>query len=197
MKLRMAENSLFAILMRSPWWISIAIAAGLIITALAALPPAWRFYGAFVAAPFIVIGSIAGYRQLRVPSAAKVGRTVDAVRAMSWSDFASGVEAALRAEGYEVKRVDRGEVDFEARRGGRTTLVGCKRFKVLRTGIRPLTDLHATRVAREADDAIYVAAGEFTQQARTFAQAHRIRLVQNADLVAWFPATARGRLKPA
>ena len=27
MKLRMSENSLFAVLLRSPWWISFAIAA--------------------------------------------------------------------------------------------------------------------------------------------------------------------------
>lgn len=191
MNFKMAENSLFAILMRSPWWLSFAIAAALVVVAAAALPPAWAFYGAFVAAPFLVIGSIAAYRQFQAPSAAKVERTLDAVRQMSWNDFAAGVEAALRTEGYEVRRIDRGEVDFEARKGQRTSLVGCKRFKVSRTGIKPLADLHAARVAREADDAIYVASGEFTDQARAFAQSHRIRLVQNADLVAWFPVTAR------
>jgi len=193
----MAENSLFAILMRSPWWISFAIAAGVVVLAAVALPPAWLFYGAFAALPFIVVGGIAAYRQFRIPSAAKVERTLDAVRAMTWSDFSASVESALRAEGYEVLRVDRGEVDFEATRSGRKTLVGCKRFKVARIGIRPLSDLHAACVAREADDAIYVAAGDFTDQARTFAQAHRIRLVQQADLVAWFPPTQRSRLKVA
>lgn len=196
LKLKMAENSLFAILMRSSWWISFAIAAGVIVVAVAALPPAWVFYGAFAALPFLVVGSIAAYRQFRVPSAAKVERTLDAVRAMSWNEFATGVEAALRAEGYDVTRVDRGEVDFEARKSQRSTLVGCKRFKVARTGIRPLADLHAACVARDADDAIYVAAGDFTVQARTFAHAHRIRLVQNADLVAWFPPAPRNRRRP-
>jgi restriction system protein len=196
-KLKMAENSLFAILMRSPWWISFAIAVGVVVVAIAALPPEWMFYGAFAAMPFVVVGGIAAYRQFRLPSAAKVERTIDAVRAMSWNEFAAGVEAALRAEGYEVTRVGRGEVDFEARKSQRTTLVGCKRFKVARTGIRPLTDLHAACVARDADDAIYVAAGDFTDQARAFAQSHRIRLVQNADLVAWFPPAPRSRLKTA
>ena len=59
MKLKMAENSLFAILMRSPWWMSFGIAAGLVALALAALPPAWTYYGVFVAAPFVVTGAIA------------------------------------------------------------------------------------------------------------------------------------------
>ena len=197
MKLKMAENSLFAILLRSPWWISFGIAAGLAVLVVATLPPAWTYYGLFVAAPFLVIGSIAGSRQLRAPSAARVEQTLGAIREMSWSEFAAGVEAALRAEGYEVTRVDRGEVDFEVRRASRRTLVGCKRFKVARTGIKPLQDLHAATVAREADDAVYVASGEVTEQARQFASSHRIRIVHGADLVAWFPPSRRGRLRLA
>ena len=51
--------------------------------------------------------------------------------------------------------------------------------------------------AREADDAIYVAAGEVTDQAKQFAARNRIRLVQGADLVAWFPASRRSRLRLA
>jgi restriction system protein len=193
----MAENSLFAILMRSPWWMSFGIAAGLIGLAAAALPPAWTFYGMFVAAPFLVTGSIAAWRQFRSPSAARIDETMNAIRAMSWSEFAAAVESALRAEGFAVTRINRGEADFEARKASRTTLVGCKRFKVARTGMKPLQDLHAAMSAREADEAIYVAAGEFTDQAREFAGRNRIRLVQGADLVAWFPASRRSRLRPA
>src|SRR5688572_10382680 len=139
-KLKMAENSLFAILLRSPWWISFGIAAGLAVVVVATLPPAWTYYALFVAAPFVVIGIIAASRQLRAPSAARVEQTLAAIREMSWNEFAAGVEAALRAEGYEVTRVDRGETDFEARKASRRTLVGCKRFKVARTGIKPLQD---------------------------------------------------------
>ena len=197
MKLKMAENSLFAILMRSPWWMSFGIAAGLVGLAAAALPPAWTFYGMFAAAPFVVTGTIAGMRQFRAPSAVRVEETLSAIRVMSSTDFAAAVASALRAEGFEVTRVDRGEADFEARKASRTTLVGCKRFKVARTGIKPLQDLHAAMNAREADDAIYVTAGELTDQAAQFAARNRIRVVRCADLVAWFPATRRARLRTA
>jgi len=196
-KFKMAENSLFAILMRSPWWMSFGIAAGLVALAVVALPSAWTYYGMFVAAPFIVTGAIAAARQFRSPSAARIDETMNAVRAMSWKDFAGAVESALRAEGFDVTRSNRAEADFEARKASRTTLVGCKRFKVARTGIKPLQDLHAAVNSREADDAIYVAAGEVTDQARQFAAQNRIRLVQGADLVAWFPASRRSRLRPA
>ncbi len=197
MKLKMAENSLFAILMRSPWWMSFGIATGIVAIAAASLPPAWMVYGMFVAAPFVVTGAFAAWRQFRSPSAVRVDATLNAIRAMSWNEFAGAVESALRAEGFEVTRIHRSESDFEARKASRTTLVGCKRFKVARTGIKPLQELHAAMSTREADDAIYVAVGEVTDQARQFAARSRIRLVQGAELVTWFPAPRRGWLRAA
>ncbi|MBS1216539.1 MAG: restriction endonuclease, partial [Proteobacteria bacterium] len=78
MKLKMHENSLFAILLRSPWWISVAIAAGIVIVARFFLPDAYAF---FVGLPFFVIGVMAGWKQLRAPSASRVAETLESVRA--------------------------------------------------------------------------------------------------------------------
>ena len=189
MKLRMAENSLFAILLRSQWWISLAIALVIGVGAVAVLPDAWKAYGAFAGAPFLVIAAIAGWRQLRAPSAAKIERTLADVRAMTAPQFAQTIEKRLRAEGFEVTPVTQGEVDFEARRASRLTLVGCRRFKVARAGIRPLQELEAAMQALEADDALYFAAGEMTEQARQFASRSRIRVLQGADLGAWLSAS--------
>ncbi|MBN8509743.1 MAG: restriction endonuclease, partial [Burkholderiales bacterium] len=69
MKLRMAENSLFAILLRSPWWVSLAIAAALALLARLLLPERFVAVGAFGAGfPFVVIAAIAAWRRLRAPS---------------------------------------------------------------------------------------------------------------------------------
>ena len=38
MKFEMAQNSLFAILLRSSWWISALVAAGIVLLSLIALP---------------------------------------------------------------------------------------------------------------------------------------------------------------
>jgi restriction system protein len=46
LKIRMAKNSLFAVLLRSPWWISAAIAVVLAVLALALLPADYRVVGA-------------------------------------------------------------------------------------------------------------------------------------------------------
>src|SRR3954471_23060190 len=70
-RLRMADNSLFAILLRAPWWTSFLVAAGVVASLRLVVPTA---YAIFFALPFMVIGGIAGWRQLRAPSAAAVER---------------------------------------------------------------------------------------------------------------------------
>ena len=60
---------------------------------------------------------------------------------------------------------------------GRLTLVVCRRWKAASTGVEPLRELQAAGRAREAQELVYVAAGDITEQARGFAQANGIRLV--------------------
>jgi len=38
MKLKMSDNSLFAVLLRSPWWISLLVVAGFTLLSFALLP---------------------------------------------------------------------------------------------------------------------------------------------------------------
>jgi len=188
MKFRMHENSLFAILLRSPWWISIAIAAGITTLAAIFVPPA---YAVIASLPFLVIGGIAGWGQLRAPSAARLERTLEAVRAMSWNDFSGALEEAFRRDGYAVSRVAGAAADFEMTKAGRTALVSCKRWKAARTGVEPLRDLDAARRAREAHECIYVATGEFTDGARTFANEKKIRVLHVAELAKLLPRAGR------
>ena len=58
MKFRMAENSLFAVLLRSRWWISLLIAIGFVGVVQALLPPEYRLVGSMGAFPFFVIAGI-------------------------------------------------------------------------------------------------------------------------------------------
>jgi restriction system protein len=178
----MAPNSLFAILLRSSWWISVLVAAGIVLLSYAALPPKYFIFGAVGALPFLVIGSIALWRQLQRPSPARIASTVAAVSAMNWKDFSGRLEAAFRREGYEVARIEAAGADFEMKKAGRKTLVHCKRWKASRTGIEPLRELLAARDLREADEIVFVAAGQVTDQAARFIAEKRIRLMQGEDL---------------
>jgi len=179
MKFEMNKNSLFAVLLRSPWWISFVIAAGVVAAARFVLPEIYAF---FVALPFLAIGSYAAWQQLRAPSTAKVAKTLAALRAMGWEDFASAVSEAFRRDGYTVSRLDGREADFELVKAGRVSLVGCKRWKVMRTGIEPLRELHLARRKREAHECIYIAAGEITDNALKFSAQNNVRLLHGAEL---------------
>lgn len=191
MKFRMHEKSLFAVLLRSPWWISFLISLGITGLAKVIMPSIPIGYAIAAALPFLGIGTLAAWRQLRAPSAGRVARTLEAVRAMSWPDFASAIEDAFRKDGYNVSRIDGAAADFEVTKAGRTALVACKRWKVARTGVEPLRDLHAVKDAREANDCIYVATGEITDGARKFALEKRIRLVDGMELAKLLPRAGR------
>ena len=182
MKLEMARNSIFATLLRSPWWMSVIVAAGVAVVARLLLPEAYMWYGVSGALPFLGIAIASAWQQRHAPSAARVIDTLAAVRAMPWSDFSSAIEDAFRREGYVVRRLDGVQADFEISAGSRTSLVSCKRWKVARAGIEPLRALHAAKGARDMPDWIYVAAGEITDNARKFAGEQKIRLIEGAEL---------------
>jgi restriction system protein len=188
MKFPMAKNSLFAILLRSPWWMSILIAAGIVAAARLVVPEVYAF---FAALPFIVIGGVVGWRQLRAPSAARVADTLAAVRAMSWGDFSGALADALRDDGYTVSRLTGAAADFELAKAGRISLLGCKRWKAAHTGVDPLRELDEAKRAREAHECIYVASGEITVAARTFAGERNIRLIHGAELAKLLPRVRR------
>lgn len=183
----MNKNSLFAVLLRSPWWISIAVAAGIFVLAKSLLPEAYAPYGIFASLPFIVIGNYAAWQQFRAPSAEQISATLESLRALSWDEFSSALESAFRRDGYGVTRLNGAGADLELTKAGRVSLVGCKRWKVARAGIEPLKELDAARHAREARECIYVAAGEITDNARAFAAEKNIRLLHDAELAKLLP----------
>jgi restriction system protein len=178
----MAPNSLFAILLRSSWWISVLVAAAIVALSAIGLPKKYFIFGAIGALPFLVIGGIALWRQLQRPSQARVTQTVAAVNAMTWKDFSSKLEAAFRRDGYEVARVEATGADFEMRKAGRKTLVNAKRWKASRTGVEPLRELLSARDSREADEIVFIAAGQVSEQAARLIAEKRIRLMQGEDL---------------
>lgn len=184
MKWRPKENSAFAVLARSPWWVSLLISVGIFMLARQFVPDA---YALVVPLPFYVTCGIAAWRQLRTPSTARVARTIEALRALSADDFARALEGAYRREGYEVARLDGRHADLEMKKAGRTTLVAYRRWKAQRTGIEPLRELEAAQRSREASECVYVAAGEITDTARAFAKEKSIRLVGDAELARLLP----------
>lgn len=182
MKLRMADKSLFAVLLRSPWWVSFLVALALAAVLAAVLPSAYRAVGVLSALPFAVIAAIAAWRQAKLPSGARVLATQQAVSAMAWPEFAQLLEQAFVQGGYSVQRGAREGVDFEIERQGRKMLVCARRWKAASTGVEPLRTLQTAREESGVADALYIALGELTSTARPFAAQHRIAIWHAGEL---------------
>lgn len=182
MKFQMAKNSMFAVLLRSPWWISAALAAVLGLLGLALLPKSFGGIGAFVGLPFAIIAVLAARRQWHLPSAARIEQTQQAVTAMPWPAFAALLEQAFRRDGFTVERSKTGAIDFELERKGRRMLVSARRWKTARTGLEDLRALQTAREAAEAPDALYIGLGPLTDNARPFAARNNIAIWQASDL---------------
>ena len=194
MQWTMNENSLFAILLRSSFVWSFGIAAVMIAVMVAVLPEAYRVVGIVSGLPFIAIGCMSLWRQLRSPSQARIAKTAEAVRAMSWSEFRTAISDAYRREGYDVRTIE-GAADLELRKEWRRALVSCKRWKVGRTGVEPLRDLVKAKEAHEAHECMYVAVGDISDNAREFAKKNAVALIGPAELARIMPQ--RGSRKAA
>ena len=170
MKFKMAENSIFAHLLRSPWWISFLIAAGFCLLCFALLPKALVGYGVMGAFPFVVIGFMALKRQWGKPTSAAVEAEVARMASLNWRDFSAELEAKFVKQGFQVTRLKDGAADFKLEKSGHVTLVAAKRYKAATHGVEALQALVNQQEAQGADAAMHVCLGTVTEQARKFAK---------------------------
>ena len=201
------RETLFSMLLRSSWWVSIAIGAGvfalssmlvpLIFGLLGGRPNSSQvvFLATFAALPFIGIACYTGWKALRAPSVRSVGDVLGRLRGMPTENFAAIIEEAYRRAGYSVSTVADGAADLELRKNGRATVVSWKRWKVAQTGMGPLRDLYEAKRRRDAHEAFYIAAGEFSSKARQFAGEKNIHLVNDAELAQLVGKVERGKRK--
>ena len=182
MKLKMSRNSLFAVLLRSPWWISLLIAAVLALVAGALAPAPYRIVAALSGFPFAVVAAIAAQRQWRLPGAARVQQTRESTSAMAWPAFAALLRQSFERNGYAVEPVKGDAADFLVQRQGRGMLVSARRWKSARIGIETLRALQAARETAEVAQALCICLGELTDNARLYAAAQGITVWQAAEL---------------
>nr|WP_315846030.1 restriction endonuclease [uncultured Achromobacter sp.] len=182
MKLKMSQNSIFAVLLRSPWWMSAGVAVLLCVGGFAALPLDFAAMGVFAAVPFAVISIMAAYKQLRAPSGTRVQAVAETAAAMSWADFADTVEAGFKRDGCEVQRLQTPGADFALSKDGHVAIVSAKRWKAARVGVEPLRELQAAREKRGAREAIYIALGDVSDNAWAYAKAQGVSLMTAPEL---------------
>lgn len=180
----MSPNSLFAILLRSPWWVSFALVGLFSAAAVAVLPREYVYAGVLGTFPFFAVGCVAAWRQWRAPSAARVAAMQAQLQSWPWRDVAQALEAAWRAGGHGVERLaPGGAADFALTKDGQVLLASARRWKAATHGVEPLRELHAAMQARGAQGGLYLLAqGSLSDNARLFARDHGITVVQGDAL---------------
>lgn len=189
MKFKMSDNSVFAILLRSPSWISFAVVAMFAAASLALLPRQYVVFGMMGAFPFLAIGCITAWRQWHAPSPARLADMQAKISAMTWREFSEALEQAYLRRGSTVTRINSPAADFSLLKNGSTTIVSAKRWKAANHGIDALRDLVTERDKRGADSCAYLCLNglsQVTDTASTFAKVQGIRLVAGAELAQLF-----------
>lgn len=189
MKFEMVPNSLFAVLLRSRWWISFAVGGIWALVAAALVPAPYRLVAILGALPFGALGVVAFFRQIGTLSPARQQALLERAASQSWAEFSDDLQRAWIVQGYQVQRSLRSSAtpvtelaDFQLLRGTHVTLVLARRWKAAHHGIGPLQELHQMAQALGANQCLYVCLAPPNEMARQFADVHRIVVLQGADL---------------
>jgi restriction system protein len=182
-KFKISDKSLFAVLLRSPWWYSWALAAAVVVVSRALLSAELWAFGAMGAFPFVVIGAIALYRQRNQMSPNKVSTTLEQLGQLSWKDFSAQLEARLKSQGYSISTQTPGPgADYVLTRQGRISVLCAKRWKAAQVSEADVQALRSSMDVHEAREGLYLSLGKANPKAQEFAALNRIAILNNAPL---------------
>lgn len=117
-----------------------------------------------------------------------------ALEGMSWRQFEMLVGEVFRRKGFKVEELGGsgpdGGVDLALRLGNDLYLVQCKQWKAMRVGVATVRELYGVMAAEHAVGGFVVASGDFTEDARQFAEGRSIELVGTDQLLDLIEETA-------
>ena len=192
-------NGLLDELIEFPWWVSVVVGA-LVFFGIRWLLPAFAGSNMFLrplasaiqpvawffTLPFLVTAAFAALRAFRRRDLLDSQRGLQSLRALSWQDFERLVGEAYRRRGYTIEEVGGaapdGGVDLRLFSAGHKTLVQCKRWRTTQVGVSLVRELYGVMVGEKAERAIFVTTGNFTDDARSFANGKPLDLVDGEAL---------------
>lgn len=117
-----------------------------------------------------------------------------ALEGMTWREFEKLVGEVFRRKGFVVEERGGngpdGGVDLVLRLGTDVYLVQCKQWKADRVGVATVRELYGVMAAEHAVGGFVVASGQFTEEAKRFAEGRSIELVGTNTLLALVDETS-------
>jgi restriction system protein len=194
-----------------PWWagLTLALFSYLILHHYATLPPVTAtgyaqlgdvavrglyktlaMFGQYVL-PFAftlgaLISALTLAKQKRLFSKVAKSSSVASLNQMSWGEFEHLVSEFYRRRGFQVTHNGGsgpdGGVDIVLRKKGETYLVQCKQWKAYKVGAQPVREFYGVMASRGVAGGYFVTSGEYTVEARRFAQGLNLELVDGHQL---------------
>ncbi len=111
---------------------------------------------------------------------------VASLNEMSWGDFERLVSEYYRRNGFQVTREGGngpdGGIDLVLRQKSETYLVQCKQWKAYKVGVQPVREFYGVMTARGVAGGYFVTSGDYTGEAKTFANGLNITLIDGRKL---------------
>jgi restriction system protein len=112
---------------------------------------------------------------------------LDSIRVMNWKEFELLVGEAFRRQGYAVEETGLGGadggVDLILRKDGEMTLVQCKQWRTRQVPVNVVRETFGLLAHHKAKAVKIVTAGDYTADARRFAQSKPIELIHGDALL--------------
>lgn len=183
-----------------PWWFNV-ILAGIVYFVFKHWLPSVQYENPIfkgmapvlptLAVPFagllLFIALVSAFNSWRKGALLESQRGLDTLRGISWREFEELVGEAYRRQGYAVAETGGGGadggVDLVLRKGPERLLVQCKHWKAVKVSVKVVRELLGVVSAENATGGILISSGTYTQEAKEFAKANGIELVDGAQLM--------------
>jgi restriction system protein len=113
--------------------------------------------------------------------------SMETIRSMSWQEFELLVGEAFKRKGFDVRENGGGGadggIDLILSKNGKKSIVQCKRWKTFSIGVPLIRELYGVMTAERANDCIFVSSGNYTAEARLFAEGKPIWLIDGSELL--------------
>lgn len=186
--MKLPPNSLFAILLRSPWWFSALLVVGFVLLSRLLLSDEYWKFGAVGAFPFVITAALALKRQLKAPKVSTIQLQIETLRNMPWPGFSEKIVQSLTQQGYTIAKLESASgADFLISKQDQTIVLAAKRWKAANLGESELHQLNKAKQFHKANGAWYITVGNVSNKAVLFANKNQIELLQDALLVQRLP----------
>lgn len=148
--------------------------------------------GQYILPIIFMVGALGSFikrkKQDRLYTKASTNTPLLEINKMSWHDFEQLTAAAFRKRGYLVQDTNDGPdggIDLVLKKDGENYLVQCKHWRANKVGVAIVRELLGVMASRGVAGGFVVTAGEYTKEAKSFAEGRNIELIEGTTLDRW------------